>query len=310
MIATRELQETIAPAPGTAVHVAMSSERYRATGNWSHSAIKHLPAEPELFEWKHVLKREEFVATRAMICGTAFHAWVLEGIAPTLVPADYLTKAGGMKPGGWDAIAEDFPGVPVLKRDEVTGLRYARDSCMADPEIRAYLETAGFIEHSLFAVDPETDLPTKVRLDKLCRFQDGLDCLDLKYSAGVDDRWIEKQVTGMAYYRQAGFYWEHVERAYQTPNQWTFLFVQNDPPYTARLKQLLPCDIELGARHSHVALRDLRSRLDSGNWRGLGYGVCGITNVAKWLWEKGIGDGEAPAPFAEFLEFSTDTDKE
>jgi hypothetical protein len=295
-------KETITPPIGTAIHVDMPNEQYHSMGNWSHSQIKCLPAEPELFEWKYILKREEFTTTRAMVCGTAMHAWLLEGIEPTQVPRDYLTKSGSMKPGGWDAIAEEFSGIPVLKADELVGLRYARENCFADPEIRAYLETDGWVEHSLFSVDPDTELPTRVRLDKLCKFTNGLDGFDLKFSAGVDDRWIEKQITGMAYYSQAGMYWEHVEKAYQTPNLWAFLFVQSTPPYTARIKQLLPCDIDLGIRHTHVSLRDLRTRLDTNNWKGSGFGHMGITQVSKWKWEENPEPVEA---FGEFAEFST-----
>lgn len=295
-------KRVILPPPGkAAIHVDLPNEEYHSLGNWSHSQLKYLPDEPEAFEWKYILRREEFKTTRAMLMGTAFHAWLLEGIAPTTVPASYLTKAGAMKPGGWDDVAIEFPGVPVLKADELTSLRYARENCMADPEIRAYLETDGWVEHSLFSADTETGLPTRVRLDKLCRFRDGLHCLDLKFSGGIVDRWIEKQVTEMGYYSQAGMYWEHVAMVHEVPMQWVFLFVLNDPPYTARLKQLLPCDIELGARHTHVAMRDLRYRLDSGNWRGMGFGQVGVTHVAKWKWEQ----NPAPiAPFSEFTEFS------
>lgn len=294
-------KEIITTPSDLAIHVDMSNEKYHSLGNWSHSQIKYLPTDPEIFEWKYILKREEFKTTRAMVCGTAFHAWLLEGIKPTQVPSDYLTKVGAMKPGGWDDIAAAFPGIPVLKADEIIGLQYARENCFADPEIRAYLETAGDVEHSLFSVDRETGLPTRVRLDKLCRFSDGLTCLDLKYSGGVDDRWIEKQVTGMAYYSQAGMYWEHVEKAYERPKSWVFLFAQNDPPYTARLKLLLEADVELGIRHTHVSLRDLKTRLETNNWRGEGWGHLGITQVSKWKWEE---SPEPIAPYEEFLEFS------
>jgi hypothetical protein len=78
----------------------------------------------------------------------------------------------------------------------------------------------------------------------------------------------------------------------------------NEPPYTARLKQLLPYDVDLGIRHTHVALRDLRARLESGDWRGPGFGIVGITQVAQWLWEAGIGDEGSPTPYPEFAAFS------
>jgi len=294
-------KDIIAPPDSQCIHVDMPNDEYHRLGNWSHSQLKYLPHDPEMFEWKYIKRREKFKTTRPMVMGTALHAWLLEGIEPTLVPASFLTKAGAMKPGGWEDIAIEFPGIPVIKSDEYASLRYARESCYADPEIRAYLETAGWVEHSLFAVDPETGLPTRVRLDKLCKFSDGLSCLDLKFSGGIDDRWIQKQVTGMGYYSQSGMYWEHVERAYETPKCWAFLFVMNQAPYTARLKELLQPDVDLGVRHTHVSLRDLKTRLDENNWRGDGFGRLGITEVAKWKWE------ENPEPvevFSEFMEFS------
>lgn len=296
-------RQVIPVPPGQCVHVDVPEDRYHQLGNWSSTQLRHLPEDPEAFEWKYILRREEFKVTRDMVCGSAFHAWALQGIEPTLVPREYLTKAGSMKPGGWDELASEFPGVPVVKSEECAGIKYAYESCMADPEIRAYLETAGDVEHSLFSCDIETGLPTRVRVDKLCRFRTGIDLLDIKYSGGIDDRWIEKRVTEALQYRQAGMYWEHVETAYETPQRWVFLYVLNEPPYTARLKQLLPCDIELGIRHTHAALRDLRSRLDSGNWKGAGFGHVGITQVSRWMWEKGPTEPTAPQPFPEFAEF-------
>jgi hypothetical protein len=294
----QQQRETIWAPPGRAVHVDMPNDRYHRLGNWSHSQLKYLPEEPESFEWKFILRRELFEPTRAMIKGTAFHAWLLEGITPTEVPADYLTKSGGVRPGGWDAIAADLPGVPVLKADELVELRYARENCYKDPEIRAYLETAGWVEHSLFAVDDLTGLPTRVRLDKLCRFADGLECLDLKFSGGCDDRWIEQQVTKMSYYSQAGMYWDHVERAYETPKRWVFLFVENTAPFRARLKELGGHDVELGLRHTRIQLADLKARIDADNWNGHGFGIVGITQVAKWKWD------ENPSPVQPFEEFT------
>ncbi len=303
---TKELK-CITPPADTAVHVDMTNDRYHAMENWSHSQLKLLPHDPELFEWNYILKREKRSVTRPMECGSALHAWLLEGIEPTTVPADYLTKAGSVKPGGWAAIAAEFPGVPVLKADEVVGLRYARDNAYADPEIRAYLETAGQVEHSLFSVDPETKLPTRIRLDKLCQFTDGLACLDLKYSADITDRWVDKQVSNMAYYSQAGMYWEHVERAYETPREWVFLFVKNGPPYTARLFKMLDHDVELGVRHTHVALRDLRARLDTDDWRGEGYGGVGTIEVKSWVWDVNPEPLEAYCEFTEFSQTNTET---
>lgn len=304
----RDLLETIRPPLGTAVHVDMPNERYHRCGNWSHSQLIWLPHDPETFAWRYISKRHKPTKpTRSMVMGSALHAWLLENIEPTTVPSYYLTKAGSVKPGGWDSIDDEFPDVPVLKAEELVDLTYARENCYADPEIRAYLETDGHVEHSLFSVDEETELPTRVRLDKLCRFTDGLSCLDLKFSGGIDDRWIEKQVTGMGYYSQAGMYWEHVVKAYEEPRTWAFLFVLNDPPYTARLKQLLPPDIELGARHTHVALRDLKARLATNNWNGPGFGYMGTTQVARWKWDE---NPEPITPFNEFAEFSSNHQEE
>lgn len=302
VVGQEKTQAPILPPDGqAAIHVDMPNAAYHAAKNWSHSQLKWLPDDPEMFHWRFIAKREKFSPSRDMVMGSALHAWLLEGIEPTLVPREYLTKAGSMRPGGWADLELEFPGVPILKADEIVGLRYARENALADPEIRAYLETDGEVEHSIFSQDPETGLPTKVRLDKLCRFRDGLHILDLKFSAGVDKRWIDAQVTKMAYYRQAGLYTEHVAKLYGQVDRWVFLFAKNDAPYTARLKQLLPPDIDLGARHEHEALRDLRRRLDENDWHGEGYGHTGITTVAHWRWTE---DQQAPEPFEEFTAFS------
>jgi hypothetical protein len=299
-------KEIIAPPDGKCVHVDMPNDRYHRMGNWSHSQLKYLPDEPEMFEWKYILRRVEFSQTRAMVMGSALHAWLLEQIKPTLVPQDFLTKAGSVAPGGWEKIGQALPNVPVIKRDEFSALSYAREHCLADPQIKAYLETQGYVEHSLFMVDQATGLPTRVRLDKLCQFRNALDILDLKFSGGCDDRWIEKQVTGMGYYSQAGMYWEHTERAYSRPNRWVFLFVENVPPFRARLKELAEHDVELGMRHTHISLAEVRARLASGDWRGHGFGRCTLTQVLKWKWDENPGSVE---PFTDFMEFANNADQ-
>jgi hypothetical protein len=190
-----------------------------------------------------------------------------------------------------------------LKQDEFNALNYAVSRCHEDPEIHGYLETDGLIEASWFAMDSVTGLPVRGRSDKLCRFSDGLELLDVKFSNNTDQRWFDGQLANMSYYRQAAFYVDLVEAATgESVNAFTFLVVRNGFPYDSVLYRMNTNDIDLGRRHNRAALDDLKRRMDSGEWKRDGFGRVNYTHLPKWKWND---DDKGPVqPYQEFSEFN------
>lgn len=289
-------------------HIDLPAEEYHARPEWSHSQLKLLPDNPEEFWGRFVAAKEERPVwalakkpTRDMELGTAFHGMLLEKLLPPIVPADILSSDGSMTTKAAKAFKAAFPN--YLKPDEHACLQYAVGRCYADPEIAAYLQTDGYVEHSLFWMDPVTGLKGRSRLDKLCRFADGREILDVKFSGGCDQRWVENQVTKMLYFRQAALYTDAAQAAYGPVNAFTFLFVRNDAPYDAYLWRINANDLELGRRRNQVALEDLCRRLNTNDWRSDRFGRVNNFTLPKWAYD---GDNSMPslAPFAEFETFA------
>ena len=282
----------------------LPSEEYHARPEWSHSQLKYLPDNPEEFYARYVCKNRPSWArtkkpTRGMELGTAFHAMLLEGINPPVVPADILASNGAMTTAAAKAFKKAWPDyVTEAENDTLT---YAVNRCRKDPEIAAYLDTDGDPEVSLFWDDETTGLKCRGRVDRVCRFVDGISILDLKFSSGNDKRWVEKQVAAMLYYRQAAFYWDAVERAYSEPvREFVFLFAKNNPPFDAYLWRINPNDVGLGRRRNNLALDDLRSRQDSGDWHATGFGTIREFDLPKWAWDEGP---QSVQPFEIFEAF-------
>lgn len=288
-------------------HIEIEAEDYHARPEWSHSQLKHLPGEPELFHGLYIAKRpewqKEYRETSAMRFGTAGHAWFLEDKKPVVAPASVLSKAGSRAGKAWESFEAAHDGDTIVTESEWDALQYAKARAKADPEIDAYLSTAGMVEHSLFAIDEATGIRCRGRIDKIPEFNDGLEILDGKFSGDVSEFWVSNQAAKMLYYRQAAFYWDLVTAMYQEPKAFTFLFVRNEPPYDSALWRLYAEDIELGRQENMLALLNLKERLDTGNWYSDSFGNIGYVHLPRWK----VKDANTlPVGFSEFTSFGQD----
>jgi hypothetical protein len=289
-------------------HIDCTAEEHHAREEYSNSMLKYLPHDPELFWGKYIADpkpawaKRPFKTTRDMELGTAFHGMLLENEVFPIVPRDILSSDGSMTTKAAKQFKADFPN--YLKQDENDDLTYAVERCKKDPEIMAFLDTKGKVEHTLVAEDESTGLPTRGRLDRLCWFADGLWVFDVKFSGGTCKRWVEKQMAEMGYYRAGPFYADLAEATYGIPVVGVaFLFVRNKPPFDAALWKMSHEDIDLGRRHNAIALADLASRLESWNWFGTTYGKLNPAELPRWKREEVGGEH---APYHEFVEFETE----
>jgi hypothetical protein len=285
-------------------HIDMPAEEYHASPGWSNSQLKHLPGEPELFHGLYIRKRPEWQKEQressVMRFGTAGHAWFLENEKPVVAPPSVLSKAGSRAGKAWESFEAAHDGDTILTQDEWDALQYAKTRAQADPEIDAYLATAGMVEHSLFATDEATGLPVRCRIDKIPEFHDGLEVLDLKFSGDVSEYWASNQMAKMLYYRQAAFYWDLATAMYQEPKAFTFLFVRNEPPYDSALWRLYADDIDLGRQENAMALLSLKERLRTDNWYSDAFGRIGYIHLPAW---KKKESPLLPVGFSEFTPY-------
>lgn len=286
---------------------------YRAFDAWSISQIKHVDR-PEWFHGLYVAKPPlfEFDETAGMLFGTNCHAEFLEGKQCSPVPDWALTSNGQRRGKNWDLYKESHSALECLSAKEIEAVRGMRASIEAQPRIANLLFGEGPVELPLFATDDETGLNVKGKLDKLRKADAGLIIGDLKItSIDVDDgRQVAAKVHAMRYHYQAAFYWDLVAAALdEAPIAFIFVFCSNKPPYTARAWRIDDNALDLGRRRYRVALADLKTRLDTGNWSGerhnsINFGPDGCL-LPKYAFTDDPGDN-TPMPYGEFSDYQTE----
>jgi hypothetical protein len=308
--------------PTYGVVEGMPAEEYHGHPFVSNSSIK--PCLEGDWETYHALNvadpkpcwAKPIEETPAMKRGTAFHALLLENIEPVVAMPCEARLARGKREGELCGNAsshrmEDawFCGIhakgpkfieidSVFSREDRDAMLYARDRVLADPEIAPYLETRGRAEVSIFWQDAETGLDCRCRVDRLCDFSDGLCIFDLKFGSANPNEAVDVgyKVADMGYLTQSAMYFDAVEAECSVMvREFVFCFVRNSPPYDCGLWQVAPVDLELGRSIYREALREVRDRRISNNWRNAAFGQRNIVSMPRRLVES--------RPVQRFTEF-------
>lgn len=138
---------------------------------------------------------------------------------------------------------DENKGKIVLTVDEWRRVNACKSALLANPSLQALL-AEGTAEQSMFAVDPDTGVPLKCRVDWLCDY-----CiLDLKTFSQMRGKTIDDTVADALYYegyfRQAWLY--SYIRSLVDPKfpirraVCVYAFVESEEPCEVRLKELRP----------------------------------------------------------------------
>ena len=151
--------------------------------------------------------------------------------------------------------AEKTCGMELLDKDSWYRASGATEALMEEPAIKEILQS-GNAEVSIFAVDPETGVLLKARMDWVSP-----SCtLDLKTFTQMRGRSIDDSVARAifyeGYYRQAYFYTLLRSLAGSKVSRFVFGFVESDQPHEVRIRQLS----EKGHGEAHAYWE--RARLD------------------------------------------------
>jgi hypothetical protein len=296
-----------------AVVEGLPAEIYHAHPASSNSSLKSLPDNPEEYYALHVADPKPAWAKRKKVfpryvdLGTAFHSILLEGKTPPIIPECLLASNGACTTKMAKAFVAENPD--YVKQAEYDDLMYARDRCYDDPAIRPFLETKRRNELSLFWQDHQTQEFCRGRIDSLCEFTDGLWILDAKFGSAdpTDEDAIGWKIFDMGYENAGAMYWDAVEALIGPVRGYVLLFVLNSPPYKARLWELSENDLEMGRRHYHEKLFDLKERRETGNWHGPRFGQQSMTKLPRKAWDRSVGPATPIQPFSEFLDFQGET---
>lgn len=197
-------QLTITPyTPGMAITApciisGMPNEVYHASEGISKSGLDKVNRSPA-----HYLYSAPKEPTRAMVIGTAIHAAVLE---PELFAADYLLlkNVTSRASSEYKQACKSHNPELVLTGAEAERVAGMQEAVLSNPHAADYLRADnGWVELSVFAIDPVTGSLCKCRFDKLTA---DLVAVDLKKTQDGKDRAFGRTMANYRYYVQAAFY--------------------------------------------------------------------------------------------------------
>lgn len=255
------------PEGEVALIEGMPEEEYHAHPALSASGMKQLLRSPLHYQQSRAVRVER----KVFDIGHAAHALVLgvgqeiEQIDPTLLSDD-----GGIRSNAAKADVErirDAGKIPLKPVDYIK-VRAMADSILANPKARALLELDGYTEVSLFAIDPETGVPLRGRLDRLA----GARCLDVKTTPDVREHKLRSVIAEFGYDVQGEVYRLLVQLVLGIdPEPVELIFVEKEPPYEVRVVKLGEGYREGGFHRMRRAIEVFASCVEFDIWPGDDY---------------------------------------
>lgn len=252
------------PEDGATLVDGMPEEEYHAHPALSASGMKQLLRSP-----KHYLQsRNERVEKPAFDVGHAAHALVLGVGAPIVeVPEDMLASNGALsttRAKEFVANARAEGNVP-LKPDTFLRVRGMADAVLANPKARAILELPRYTEVSLFALDPETGMPLRGRLDILA----GALCGDVKTTPDVREYKLRGVIQDFGYDVQGEVYRLLMQVVLGVdPEPVQLIFVEKEAPFEVRVVKLGEGWQAGGHARMRKAIEIFQSCVEFGVWPG------------------------------------------
>ena len=123
----------------------------------------------------------------------------------------------------------------------------------------------------------------KARIDAFKHFTDGSVCItDLKTTrASLDDRSIGAEFASRGYHIQAAFYCDGFAACTKCVPVYSFVVVQNRPPYGCVVRRLDNESIDAGRKWYRHLLGVWKHGTTTGDWPGVEGGI-GTLEVPKW----------------------------
>lgn len=186
-------------------------------------------------------------STKPQMIGTAVHAAALE---PDRFDDEYVVapfqrgNQAGLK--AWKQAEADGRNRHVLIEPDYENVLAMRRALHAHPVAGRLLADAAAFEYSAYAIDPETGVLCRVRVDLVTH---GGWLIDLKKSRDASPRGAAKAVADYGYHHQDAFYndvWTWADG--EPPAGFAFIFVEEQYPHAVGVYWLADEDRERGRR--------------------------------------------------------------
>ncbi len=237
---------------------------YFAIDAASNSTLSHMiPTPAHCYAWLQTPHKP----TKAMIMGSAIHAYTLEGYpafsaryAPLPEGLDKRTKAGKAL---MVELAAD--GRILLDHDQFKTIRATRESVLKNKIARNYF-TEGTPEISMIWHDEYAGYECKGRMD--CLYDDSV-IVDLKTTDDASPSGFSRSVAKYGYHRQAAFYSDgYTMCTGKRPDRFIFVVVETKPPHAVGIYQLNDTSLEIARSEYRVLLKKYRQCVEEFLWPG------------------------------------------
>lgn len=243
------------------------NSEYHASNGINSSSIPDMLESPATFELRKKHPKEQ---TRPMLKGSALHDSIL---LPEVFDAVYVKgPTQGRRTKAWIAFEKDLPeGKIALTPSEMWDVRSMREAVFKNPTMRTEIEKdRKWREISIWAVDPQTHLVCRIRMDT---FVDGW-INDIKTTLTPSWRGFKYSIWKYHYFIQSPFYQDVARWAGLEINGFRFWVVGNHPPYSTAIYSLDDPWQEEGRGQYREALMAYYSYImGDKQWDGLPYGT-------------------------------------
>jgi hypothetical protein len=281
------------------IYIGMDERDYRKADAVSNSDLKVVSRSPA----HYIARRNEQLAgvekdTAAKADGKALHCAVLEPeifmSRYAVLPGDAPTRPNSRQVNArnpsldtvkaiewwknWDAAN---PGVITLSLDKYDEYMSTADSIRKNPDIRPYLECEGDNETSIFATDPVTGVPVKIRADRRFILGGVRGTLDLKSTDDARPAAFDRIAWNFGYFQGAAFYQDVQEWAGEPSELFLIIAFEREAPYAAKLYELDPIDIDAGREAYRRALDLYAECRRNDEWPGYDVGIQ-VLSAPSW----------------------------
>ncbi len=286
----------------------LTASAYHAAPGWSSSQIRLLPDEPLTLRDRHTCAKcgwdlgncgcevplyEPHKETDAMKLGTAVHRVLLDGANIEVIPSEYLTKTGRLPVGEktkaalaeWEADNPKTVHVlcensPVHRMVESVRTHPIAGPMLSDPE--------AIRERSIWWVDDETGLLCKARIDLWLPSLGHMPDLKTTKSPREGVRDFGGEIAAYQLDRQVAWYVEGAQKVGMAVESTGFIAVGSSPPYECWRHPMTMPDENLDRAYDRNidARKNLKERLDSGDWFPVGYAEEHEVVLPDWYLRK------------------------
>lgn len=163
----------------------------------------------------------------------------------------------------WNATNESREIIPAEKYDEFMRVT---EAIREHPALRGYFGAEHVTEESVFAIDPETGLPVKIRRDLRVRLGGYNVVLDLKSAESAAPADFHFAIKRYGYVQGAAFYTDVGEWAGDPTDVYFLIAFEKEAPYGVTVHEIGPEAMAKGRDQYRSALTTVKHCVDTGDY--------------------------------------------